>query len=79
MKTEDDTNPVQVFAGTPLNAGMIQSLLTEAGIPAFIENELMSNIAPWQVTPGGSDAAKVVVALADEEKALQIISEYNPQ
>lgn len=73
---DNHANPVEVFAGTPLDAGMIQSILEEEGIQAFINNELMGNIAPWQVEAGGFGAAKVVVSSLDYEKATQIINDY---
>lgn len=76
MKDNNHTNPVEVFAGTPLDAGMIQSILEQEGIQAFINNELMGSIAPWQVEPGGVGAAKVVVSELDYEKAKQIINDY---
>lgn len=76
MKTDNSAEPIEVFSGTVLDAGMIQSLLEQEGIQAFIQNEFMGNIAPWQVTAGGSDAAKVIVAKADKEKAVQIIHDY---
>lgn len=76
MKDNSNVTPVEVFAGTALEAGMIQSILEEAGIPAFINNELMASIAPWQVGAGGAGAAKVVVSEHDYEKATQIINNY---
>lgn len=76
MKDNNHNNPVEVFAGTPLDAGMIQSILEGEGVQAFINNELMGNIAPWQVEAGGAGAAKVVVAGFDYEKATQIINDY---
>ncbi len=76
MKKTNNEESAEVFAGTSLDAGMIQSLLEQEGIQAFIQNEFMGNIAPWQVTAGGSGAAKVVVAKADYEKATQIINDY---
>ncbi|WP_299497790.1 DUF2007 domain-containing protein [Mucilaginibacter sp.] len=79
MKTDNSTEPVEVFAGSVLDAGMIQSLLEQEGIPAFIQNEYMGSIAPWQVTAGGSAAAKVVVAKADHEKAVQVINDYGQE
>ncbi|MDB4926359.1 DUF2007 domain-containing protein [Mucilaginibacter sp.] len=79
MKTDNNTEPVEVFAGTVLDAGMIQSLLEQEGIPAFIHNEYMGSIAPWQVTAGGSDAAKVVVAKANHTKAVQVINDYGQE
>jgi hypothetical protein len=75
--TEKENNPVMVFAGNALDAGMIQSLLEEEGIPAFVQNELMGSIAPWQVVSGGAGAVKVLVAYADQEKAVDIIKSYN--
>ena len=68
---------VAVFAGTTLDAGMIQSLLEEQGIPAFIQNELMGSIAPWQIMPGGAGAVKVQVSSTDQERALQIINDFS--
>jgi len=68
---------VAVFAGTTLDAGMIQSLLEEQGIPAFIQNELMGSIAPWQIMPGGAGAVKVQVSSTNQERALQIINDFS--
>lgn len=76
MKEINDSLVV-VFAGTTLDAGMVQSLLEEEGIPAFIQNELMGSIAPWQVVAGGTGAVKVQVSTVDEEQALQIINDFS--
>jgi hypothetical protein len=76
MKDNSHSNPVEVFAGTSLDAGIIQSMLEQEGVQAFINNELMGSIAPWQVEAGGAGAAKVVVSELDYEKAIQIINDY---
>jgi hypothetical protein len=76
MKTEDSDSPVVVFAGTTLNAGMIKSMLEEEGIQAFIQNELMSSIAPWQIELGGLGAAKVLVASTNYEEATELINSF---
>jgi hypothetical protein len=76
MKTEDSDSPVVVFAGTALNAGMTKSMLEEEGIQAFIRNELMSSIAPWQIELGGLGAAKVVVANSNYDKATELIKSF---
>jgi hypothetical protein len=76
MKTNNNQDPVIVFAGSPVDAGMIQSMLEQEGIQAFVQDEFMSSIAPWLVEAGGSVAAKVVVASEDHEKALKLIEEY---
>jgi len=74
---EDNDRMVVAFAGTTLDAGMIQSLLEQEGIPAFIQNELMGNIAPWQVAPGGVGAAKVLVSNLNEARAIEIINDFS--
>jgi hypothetical protein len=52
MKTNNQSDPMVIFEGTPIEAGSVQSLLEESGIESFIENELMGSIAPWQITGG---------------------------
>jgi hypothetical protein len=74
---EDNNRMVVAFAGTTLDAGMIQSLLEEEGIPAFIQNELMGSIAPWQIAPGGVGAAKVLVSNLNEARAIKIINDFS--
>lgn len=74
---EDNDRMIVVFAGTPLDAGMIQSLLEEEGIPAFVQNELMGSIAPWQIAPGGVGAAKVLVSNLNETRATEVINDFS--
>ena len=74
---EANDKMVIVFAGTTLNAGMIQSLLEEEGIPAFVQNELMGNIAAWQIAPGGAGAVKVLVSSLNETRAIEIINDFS--
>lgn len=76
MKSNDGSNPVEVFEGTPIEAGSVQSLLEESGIQSFTQNELMGSIAPWQVTGGGVNAVKVVVSESDYEAAINLINEF---
>lgn len=76
MKEINDSLVV-VFSGTALDAGMVQSLLEEEGIHAFVQNELMGSIAPWQVVAGGTGAVRVQVSAVDEDRALQIINDFS--
>jgi len=48
---------------------MIKDLLKDNGIEAFIENELMGNIAPWNVSSGG-DAAPVKIKISKSDYVL---------
>jgi len=44
---------------------MIKDLLKDNGIEAFIENELMGNIAPWNVSSGGDAPVKIKISKSD--------------
>ena len=77
MSVSNNDSPVIVFTGTTLDAGMIQSLLQQEGIQAFIKNELISSIAPWQIEPGGLGAAKVVVSASNKDQAVKIINDFS--
>jgi hypothetical protein len=75
----EDETPVKVYAGSPLMAEYIQSLLEAYGIQAFLEDEIRGNApAPALSYVGG---VKVLVAAANAEEAKSIIqaaSEIRP-
>ena len=77
MKSESEIKPVEVFAGSPIQAGFIKSVLEDNGIQVFLYNELMGTIAPWRVEAGGFDPVKVIVSSEDQQSALQLIEEFN--
>jgi hypothetical protein len=76
MKTSNEIKPVLIFAGTPWQAGMVKSLLENAGIYAFLKDELMGTLNPWWAEPGGAGAVKVFVSELDHDQALAIAEEY---
>jgi hypothetical protein len=67
---------VEVYQGSSVNAEMIVAFLEENGIMAAIRNKLMGSIAPWNVTPGGHEPAKVEVLETQKEEALILITEF---
>jgi hypothetical protein len=74
---DDKSKAVEVYQGTTLEAGMVQSLLQESGIEAFVVSGLMSDIAPWMASGAGTRAAaKVIVEASDYEQAVQLIADY---
>ena len=75
-ESNDEIRPVEVFAGTPWEAGMIKSLLENAEIEAFLKDEIMGTYNPWWSAPGGAGAVKVFVSNLDFDKAKQIVDEY---
>jgi hypothetical protein len=76
MEKKDDLSPVEVFAGTQWEAAFMKSLLEDNEIQAFLKDEIWGMMAPWNVTPGGFGAVKVVVPTQDEERAKQVVADY---
>ena len=76
MKKEKENSPVEVFAGTAVQATLVKSLLENAEIQAFLKDEFTGVIAPWHTTPGGAGAVKVFVSSEDSDKALLVVEEY---
>ncbi len=76
MKTDKGANPVEVFAGTAVQATLVKSLLENAEIEAFLKDEFTGTLYPWHTTPGGVGAVKVFVSSVDHEKARIVVDEY---
>lgn len=76
MKTKSAADPVEVFAGTPWQTGMVKSLLENAGIAAFVRNEIMGTYNPWWTDPGGAGPVSVFVSGTDYDRAREIVAAY---
>jgi hypothetical protein len=76
MKTEKEMKPVEIFAGTPWQAGMVKSLLENAEIEAFLADEIIGTLSPWWTAPGGAGAVRVFVSIRDYEKAKTFVEDY---
>lgn len=76
MKTTDENKPVEVFAGTFMEAGMVKSMLIDAGIDAFLKDALIGTIVPWHAAPGGAGAVKIFVASRQLDEARAIVEQY---
>ncbi|MBL7972401.1 MAG: DUF2007 domain-containing protein [Prolixibacteraceae bacterium] len=76
MSTNQDIYPVVVFEGNDWEASMVKSLLNNAEIEAFLKDEKMGVLAPWNVAGGGAGSVKVIVADTDLEKAREVVAEF---
>ena len=76
MKTDNEIEPIEVFAGTAVQATIVKSLLENAEIEAYLKDEYTGTLYPWHTTPGGVGAVKVYVSSVDEEKARIVVDEY---
>ena len=68
---------VEIFAGEVWQAEMIKEMLEDNGIQAYMENELMGNIAPWIVGPGGTGYVKINISTSDYARSKELIDEMN--
>ncbi|MCK9422940.1 MAG: DUF2007 domain-containing protein [Bacteroidales bacterium] len=73
---EPESKPVRIFAGSAWEASLVKSLLEDADIQAFLQDESLGMIAPWYAAPGGAGAVKVIVSSADYDLALLVVTEY---
>jgi hypothetical protein len=76
MNAGKNAEPVEVFAGTAVQATMLKSLLENAEIEAFLKDEMVGGLAPWHSSPGGAGAVKVFVSSVDLEKAMKVVENY---
>ena len=76
MKNDKEINPVEVFAGTAVQATLVKSLLENAEIEAYLKDEFTGTLYPWHTTPGGVGAVKVFISSEDYEKARIVVDEY---
>ncbi|WP_190300228.1 putative signal transducing protein [Rufibacter hautae] len=77
MSKNFQPKPVIVFSGNAMEANVVKSMLENANLQAFLKDEHIGSIAPWQVSAGGGGAVKVLVSSLDQEEAQEIIARYN--
>jgi hypothetical protein len=76
MKNEDSTKLIEVYDGTAWQAGIVISMLNDAGINAFLKDAILGTLNPWWAAPGGAGAVKIIVAESDAENAMQVVEEF---
>ena len=76
MKVDKETEPVEVFAGTSWQVGLVQSLLEDEEIRTFLKDETMGTLYPWYTASGGAGSIKVFVSRRDFERAKSIVRTY---
>jgi hypothetical protein len=76
MKINKENKPVEIFAGTEWQAGMVKSLLENADIEAFLIDEIIGTLNPWWTAPGGAGSVRVFVSNSNYDEAKLIVEEY---
>ena len=71
---EDNQDPiVEIFSGTPWEAGMIKSMLEDSEIPCFIKNDILNDYA---IEPTFQAGVKAMISGSDFDKAKEIVEGY---
>lgn len=68
--------PIEVFAGTNLQASMLKSMLDDAGVYSFLKDEISGTLTPWQTDPGSAGSVKVIVANRDLDEARAVVDKF---
>jgi hypothetical protein len=71
----DENDPIEVFNGTAWECGLVQSLLENAEINAFVYSGGRGTLAPWN-TVGSVPKTRIAVSSKDFEKAKQVLDQY---
>jgi hypothetical protein len=76
MQKNHEVNPVVVFTGTAWQAGMVKSLLENAGIEAFVLEHASATYNPGWNLPGEAGSVRVMISDLNLEEARPIVEEY---
>ena len=76
METYKNTESAEIFTGIIWQAEMVKNLLANAGIKAYLADEIIGTLElPWNA-PVGIGSVKVIVSKFDYDKAKLIVEEY---
>jgi hypothetical protein len=64
---------IEVFSGSSWEAGMVKNLLENAGINAFLKDEIIGTRSAVWVPTGG---VRVVISNFDYDRAKLVVEEY---
>jgi hypothetical protein len=75
----DVDDPVVVFTGTIWQAEQLRGLLEQAGIEAFLRDEVMGRIDAPALAAGAIGAVKVVVTREHAPRAEEVLRDFGAQ
>jgi hypothetical protein len=76
MSSKEKRQFREVFSGSPIHAGLVKSMLEDAGFRVFVKDEFLGTIAPWWSSPGGAGAVKLLVPTDELELAREVVAQY---
>ncbi len=76
MNQKIDIKAIEIFAGPIMEAQLVKSLLENAEIETYLQNEYTGTLVPWQASGGGASPVKVIISSEDLEKAMEVMADY---
>ena len=76
MKPSSEINPIVIFTGTAWQAGMVKSLLENAGIEAYVLEHARATYNPGWNLPGEGGSVRVMISDHKLSDAKIIVDEY---
>lgn len=70
-----EIKPVEVFAGSAWEVGLVRSLLENAEITVYIYYGGKGTLAPWD-SGGGTPINRIIVSMEDYDKAREVVDQY---
>lgn len=70
-----EIKPVEVFAGSAWEVGLVRSLLENAEITVYIYYGGKGTLAPWG-SGGGTPINRIIVSMEDYDKAREVVDQY---
>ncbi len=77
MKNPDKVKAIEIFAGPLMEAELVKSLLSNAEIQAYLQDEFVGTLVPWQASAGGANPVRIIISSEDMEKAELVLEAYN--
>jgi hypothetical protein len=76
MSNENEIHSIEIFRGFVYQAHMVKNLLENAGVDAYLQDQITGTLnLPWD-SAGTTGMVKVTISSADFEKARLVVDEY---
>lgn len=69
----------EVYSGTAWQAGLLKSVLEDAGLVAFLDDFIMGTLNPWWTAGGGAGSVRVSVPEDQWDEAHKLVEEFEHQ
>jgi hypothetical protein len=76
MAKNYENTPVEIYSGSAWQAGIVKTLLEDSEVKAYIQDEILGTLVPWNTAPGGAGAVRIFVSSNDFTLAKKIVEEY---